>query len=129
MAHYLDTSALVKLVFEEPESTELRQWVAVAHGDLVTSDLTRTELIRAIKRESPSRTVEGRFVLESLTLVSATASTFDAAGRLATDTLRSLDAIHLVTALELGDDLEGILTYDARLAEAAQANGAVVIAP
>ncbi|MBK5250721.1 MAG: VapC toxin family PIN domain ribonuclease, partial [Actinomycetales bacterium] len=43
--------------------------------------------------------------------------------------LRSLDAVHLAAALSLGDDLEGIVTYDDRLAEAAQANGVPVASP
>lgn len=129
MAYYLDTSALVKLVVEEDESAELRQWLAVAETALITSDLGRTELARAIKRTAPSLAVEGRWLLDSLEVLNVSAATFEAAGRLAPDTLRSLDAIHLAAALELGDDLEGLVTYDARLVEAAQANGIVAVGP
>lgn len=129
MAYYLDTSALVKLIVEEAESAELRQWIAVTETALVTSDLSRTEVFRAIRRAAPTRTVEGRGVLDSLVVLTVTAAIFDAAGRLTPESLRSLDAIHLAAALELGDDLEGLVTYDARLAEAAQTNGVVAFGP
>jgi predicted nucleic acid-binding protein len=55
--------------------------------------------------------------------------TYERAARLGPDGLRSLDALHLACALELGDELEGIVTYDDRLAEAAKSNGIEVIAP
>jgi len=54
---------------------------------------------------------------------------FAAAGRLQPDELRSLDAIHLAAALELGDDLEALVAYDDRLRHAARLNGIEVIAP
>lgn len=129
MAYYLDTSALVKLVIDESESAELRHWLAVAETALITSDLSRTELHRAIKRTAHSQAVEGRWLLDSLEVLTVSAATFEAAGRLAPDTLRSLDAIHLAAALELGDDLEGLVTYDARMVEAAEANGIVAFGP
>jgi len=67
-------------------------------------------------------------VLDSLTLVSITPATFDAAGRIEPTVPRSLDAIHLASALDLGDDLESIVTYDDRLAEAAAHHGIPVTA-
>ena len=51
------------------------------------------------------------------------------AGRLDPTTLRSLDALHLAAALDLGDDLDGLVTYDDRLAEAAALNGVPVTTP
>jgi len=61
--------------------------------------------------------------------MTVTTATFEEAGRLDPTLLRSLDAVHLAAALSLGDDLEGIVTYDDRLAEAAQANGVPVVSP
>ena len=54
---------------------------------------------------------------------------FEAAGRLDPSILRTLDAIHVAAALGLGDDLEGIVTYDKRLAREAEQNGITVTAP
>ena len=70
-----------------------------------------------------------RAVLESITVVTLVRSTFERAAELEPELLRSLDALHLAAALELGDDLEGIVTYDDRLAEAAHRYGIPVIAP
>ncbi len=128
MAHYLDTSALVKLVIEETETTVLRGWLNEADRVPFSCDLTRTELLRAVRRATPEHVVQARAVLDSITLVQLPTSTFEEASRLE-PMLRSLDAVHLAAALELGDELDAIVTYDDRLASAAQNNGIVVIAP
>lgn len=129
MAYYLDTSALVKLVAVEPETAALRRWLADTPGDLVSSDLARTELMRAVRRAAPDLLVRARAVLESIVLTDVTTHVFDGAARLDPTTLRSLDAIHLAAALDLGDDLEAVVTYDDRLAEAAAANGITALSP
>lgn len=129
MAHYLDTSALVKLVVAEAETDALRSWIAEADRELVASNLVRTELMRAVRRAVPDRTVRAQAVLDALTLTEVTASLFAEACRLEPSELRSLDAVHLAAALDLGDDLDGFVTYDERLAAAAAANGVVVVAP
>lgn len=129
MAYYVDTSALVKLVVAEKETAALQKWLSEADRDLVASDLVRTELMRAVRRGAPDRAVRAGEVLESLTLIEVTPELFTEAGRLEPTTLRSLDAIHLAVALDLGDDLDGIVTYDERLADGAAANGVAVLAP
>lgn len=129
MAHYIDTSALVKLVVAEAETEALRSWIITEGPGLVSSDLTRAELLRAVRRAAPGRAVQARAVLDSITLVAITTSTFEAAGRLDPAILRTVDAVHIAVALELGDDLESIVTYDDRLADAAQANGISVVTP
>lgn len=129
MAHYLDTSALVKLVVIEPETAALHTWLTEADREPVASNLARTELLRAVRRAAPDRGLQAHAVLHSITLTDLTTSLFEEAGRLDPTTLRSLDAIHLAAALDLGDDLESMVTYDDRLAEAAHANGIAVTAP
>ena len=129
MAFYLDTSALVKLVVAEPETTALRRWLTAADRGPVSCDLARTELARAVRRVAPDRAVEARAVLDAVTLIEVATPMFEEAGRLDPTLLRTLDAIHLAAALALGDDLEGLVTYDERLAAAARANGVDVVAP
>lgn len=128
MVFYADTSALVKLVVAEAETVALRSWLA-AGRDIVASDLVRTELMRVVRRTVPDRALPAHQVLDAITLVEVTTAVFEQAGRLAPADLRSLDAVHLASALDLGDDLEGLITYDDRLAAAAVANGVAVVAP
>jgi predicted nucleic acid-binding protein len=129
VAHYLDTSALVKLVVAEAETDALRAWINAASSPLVSCDLARAELLRAVRRSTPERVMQARAVLDSISLFAVTAATFESAGRLDPTILRTLDAIHVAAALELGDDLSSIVTYDERLAAAAHANGIAVTAP
>lgn len=129
MVHYVDTSALVKLVVAEEHTAALLGWVD--RGDLVavTSDLTRTELMRAVTRVHPDRATTVHAVLESLEIIGVSKRVFDEAGRLLPAGLRSLDAIHLAVALSLGDDLESLVSYDDRLSSAAAAAGVTVTHP
>ncbi|MFV0258626.1 MAG: type II toxin-antitoxin system VapC family toxin [Acidimicrobiales bacterium] len=129
MAAYLDTSALVKLVVEEAETSALMAWVDAAGMDMVSSDLARTELLRAVRRVAPDRVVRARDVLDAVTLVELPTQIFEEAARIDPPLLRTLDAVHLAVALDLGDDLDTIVTYDERLSEAAAANGVRVTAP
>lgn len=129
MAFYVDTSALVKLVVAGPETIALREWLVAVDSELVASDLVRTELMWAVRRVVPERAVQAREVLRAVTILEVTAVMFTEAGRLDPPSLRSLDAIHLAAAFDLGDDLEGLVTYDERMAEAARANGVAVFAP
>lgn len=85
--------------------------------------------MRAVRRAAPDRFVQVRGVLDSVTLLEVTSHIFEEAGRLDPSILRTLDAVHLAAALDLGDDLEALVTYDDRLAEAAVASGIEVIAP
>ena len=129
MPYYLDTSALVKLVVAEAETSALRTWLANADRVPVACDLTRTELTRSVRRLVPDRLLAARAVLDAVTLLELTPAVFEEAGRLDPAIMRSLDAIHLAAALTLGDDLEGLVSYDERLADAARANGISVVAP
>jgi predicted nucleic acid-binding protein len=126
---YVDTSAAVKLVAVERGSAALRTWIMAREGDMFSSDLVRTELLRATRRAAPGEMVQARAVLDSLILIALTTAVYERAAILEPDLLRSLDALHLAAALELGDELEGIVTYDRDLAEGAKALGVVVVAP
>lgn len=129
MAFYVDTSALVKLMVAEVETLSLQAWLGESDRQLVACDLVRTELIRAVRRAVPDRMLQARAVLDAVVLTQVTPAVFENAGRLDPAGLRSLDAIHLAAALDLGDDLDGLVTYDDRLAEAAEFNGVAVVTP
>lgn len=129
MPFYLDTSAVVKLVVAEAETLALRTWLDQAERNPVACDLVRTETMRAVRRAAPDRAVYAQAVLAAISLLDVTTTIFEQAGRLDPLWLRSLDAIHLTAALQLGDDLEGLVTYDEWLRDAAHANGVAVVAP
>lgn len=129
MAWYLDTSAAVKLVVRERGSVALRRWMAGRDGQVVASDLVRTELLRATRRSAPDAMVQARAVLDALVLLTLPTEVFERAAMLEPELLRSLDALHLAAALELGDELEGIVTYDERLTAAAHGIGVRTVSP
>lgn len=129
MVWYVDTSAAVKLVVHEPDTAALGNWIASTSDTLVSCDLIRTELLRAAGRAAPAAVVLARNVLDALALSTVTTATFERAAQLAPAEMRSLDAIHLAAALEFGDELSGLVTYDARLAAAAMRHGITVVAP
>jgi len=81
VAHYLDTSALVKLVVAELETDALIAWLNETNSDWVSSDLTRTELMRAVRRTTPDRVVRAREVLDSITLLNVTTQIYEEAAR------------------------------------------------
>jgi len=124
---YLDSSAIVKLVAREPETPALVEAVR-ADPAVVSSALAWTEVVRAVRR-ARGRVARAQQVLDGIALVPLDEGTLRAAGDLAPAGLRTLDAIHLATALSLGEDVTGLVTYDERLAEAAAAVGIDVIAP
>ena len=129
MAVYLDTSELVKLVVDEPESAALLDWLKEPGRMPVSSDLARTELLRATRRAAPSRMVRAREVLDSLVLLQLSTATFERAATLDPLSLRSMDAVHVASAVELGDDLDSFVTYDDRQAEALTVLGIPVMQP
>ena len=124
---YLDSSAIVKLVAREPETPELVEAVR-ADPEVVSSALAWTEIIRAVRR-ARGRIAGAREVLEGIALVPIDDGIIRGAADLAPVGLRTLDALHIATALSLGEDITSLVTYDDRLAEAAATAGIEVIAP
>ena len=127
---YLDSSALVKLVTREPETAALLSLLE-PRPEVVSSVLARVEVLRAVARVRGSkRTFErARAVLSRVVLVAMDDPILEAASTVAPVDLRSLDAIHLATALTLRPEIEAIVSYDARLNEAAKAVGFPVLTP
>jgi predicted nucleic acid-binding protein len=127
-ATYVDSSALVKLAVREPESAALRGYLG-RRRPLVSSALARTEVMRALLPLGSVAVRRGRDVLGRVDLLRLSDRVLDAAGALTPLDLRSLDAIHLASAVQLGSDLRSFVTYDERLASAAAARGLHVVQP
>jgi predicted nucleic acid-binding protein len=128
VAHYIDTSTFLKLVVTEAETAALMSWMRRADVRLFASDLLRTEALRAARRHSPEALRVARHRLDVVTLLSLTADVCERAAELDPAILRSLDALHLATALTV-TDLEALVTYDERLAAAAALHGVGTVAP
>jgi hypothetical protein len=127
---YVDTSALLKLLNDdEPEAAALRHFVDEADPDLVSSALLAVEARRGMLRNRPDGLSTVDLLLHDVTLLSLSDAVLESAGRLRDSRLRSLDAIHLATALLIREDVEAILTYDERLATAAAAHDLPVVTP
>ncbi|MGH2860306.1 MAG: type II toxin-antitoxin system VapC family toxin [Solirubrobacteraceae bacterium] len=125
---YLDSSAIVKLAIREPESAALRRYLA-RHQSLVSSALARTEIARALLPSGPEAIARGEQVLRRIQLLRINDRVLSQAGQLEPPELRSLHAIHLASARQLGASVRQIVTYDDRMAEAARATGWTVVGP
>jgi uncharacterized protein len=131
---YADTSALVKLIRAEPESTALRTFLA--DDELVCSELALAEVPRAIRRASATEPKLRRApllehahdLLDAVALLPLDAELLQLAGSLAEPALRTLDAIHVASALGLSP-LDGFISYDERQAAAARLAGLRTVAP
>jgi len=127
---YLDSSALVKLVAREPETSALLSLLE-PRPEVVSSALVRVEVLRAVARTGRgSETLErARSVLSRVVLVAMDSWILDAATSLEPAELRSLDAIHLATALTLQPEADMFVSYDERLNTAAAGVGLQVVTP
>ncbi len=125
---YVDSSAIVKLAVVEPESQVLRRYVS-RRQPLVTSALARTEVARALMPSGPEAVVRGEQVLRRIQLVRVSDRVLSEAGRMRPAELRSLDAIHLASARQLGSSVKQIVTYDERMANAARESRWSVASP
>ena len=129
--HYLDTSALVKLIRREPQSDALADWLDdKAPAPWVASALVEVELVRALRRTDPLLLAAVPALITRVARYEIDALVRAAAAAYPDPTLRSLDAIHLATAQAVfGAQLQTFVTYDERLGDAARACGLTVTAP
>lgn len=126
---YLDTSAAAKLSINERETDALETWLDASDGTPVSSLITVIELRRAAARRTAEVQRDVRETLALLGLLPLTVGVADQAAVVGNASLRSLDAIHLATAMLLGDDLTAFVTYDRQLGRAALDAGLTVVAP
>ena len=119
-ATYVDSSALVKLVIQEPESAALRRFLR-RRSPLVASALVRTEVVRAVLPHGEAAVARAHVVLSLLDLIRVNDHLLRIAGTLLPPEVRSLDAIHLATVVHLQRDVGSLVTYDERMTTAARA--------
>lgn len=127
---YLDSSALLKLLHEERESAALEQWISTrAATPMVSSELAKVEVIRASRRVNAAALPSARALLAGLDLIPLSSDLVEEAADAGEPPLRSLDAIHLVSAMSIRPHLSAFVVYDHRLAQAASAAGLDPVRP
>lgn len=114
----------MKLVTREPETIVVEE-LLYSWPARVSSLLTQIEVTRAVRRAHPEARLEARIQLAfaGVAFLQLDGRVVHQAARLDPPLLRSLDAIHLASALSLGSDLGAMLTFDRRLAQAAMQAG------
>lgn len=125
---YLDSSALVKLVIAEPESSALRRYLR-GEPQRASCALARVEVLRAVRGHGSVALARARRLVQRLNLVPIDDELLDAAAALDPRVLRSLDAVHLAAAQLFGDELTAVVTYDRRMAAATGLVDLTVAAP
>ena len=98
-------------------------------ADQVASAIVEVEVVRAVQRAAPELTALAQNVVSQIAVVEPTEAIRERAALLEPAALRSLDALHLATALEIGDELDGLVTYDGRMSAVAETFGLAVLAP
>lgn len=127
---YFDTSALMKLILIEEETPALEAWLD-EHADQrwATSELTRVELLRGVMRREPTMLLQAQQLISRMIRIPLVDGILQFAATCQPPVLRSLDAIHLASALEYRKDIDWMLVYDKRLLEVANLNGINVASP
>jgi predicted nucleic acid-binding protein len=126
-AAYADSSALVKLAVAEPESEAVLRWFTEAEI-VVTSRIGLIETRRSVARV-PHDAEHLLRALAEVAVMEVDIRVAEAAARVRPPGLRTLDAIHLASAIEMGPALNAFVTYDDRLAFAARSLGLPVVRP
>jgi uncharacterized protein len=121
---------VIKLLAEETHSKAFGAFYdSHADAEWVSSALLRIEVTRAVARVAPALLPDARDLLSAFSYIAIDDEIVDAAMDEPDRALRSRDAIHLATARVVGPDLDGLVTYDARLTTAARSAGLVAMSP
>ena len=127
MSWYLDSSAILKYVFAEPERPAL---VKALTSQAISSELTRLEVKRTVYRINPKDIILANEELSRINFVSISNQVLGVAESFTSSvTLATLDAIHVATAITLGKGIEGIITYDKQMVTNARNMGIKVLSP
>lgn len=127
---YLDSSALLKLLHQEAESAALAEWLSARAGTpVISSALAKIEVTRACRRVNADALPAAKTLLAGLDVIPLTGAVIEEAADVGDTALRSLDAIHLASALSIRSDLSTFIAYDHRLGDAASAAGLRLVTP
>lgn len=127
MSWYLDSSAILKLIYKENETEAL---ISHLSNSPATSSLARIEVIRVVQRNSPSDLALARRELAKMSFIPIGEAVIRIAESFAkAPSLRPLDAIHIASALLVQSSIQGILTYDATMSAVAKDFGLQVFSP
>ena len=127
MSYYLDSSAIIKIIFKEGESSALVKYIT---EPAITSSISRVEVLRTVQRIDPSQVQLAQNELAKINIVEPIPSILTIAENFSHEvTLRSLDAIHVATLIFLGKATRGLITYDKLMAKNAEQLGLRVLAP
>ena len=127
---YADSSALMKLLIMEAETAALGAWLqARPDTPILSSQLTVVEVIRSCRRANAAALPAARMLLSTVNLVPISREVVDVAAELSGTLLRSLNAIHLATAVTIGAGLSRCLSSDRCRTESAAAAGIATAQP
>ena len=124
---YLDASAFMKLVLDEPESQAFED--VSRPFEWTSSAILEVEATVGVRRRQAALVEDVHALLGSVRLIEVDARVRQVACGLPDPGLRTLDAIHLATALSLGERCGTFFAYDERLIAAARAHGLTVTVP
>lgn len=119
---YVDSSAVAKVLLPEPESAALRTYLD-GRGQPGSSVLVEVEVRRAVRRVRPDLRGEADRILAQVVLIQLDDAIVTRAATIVPPQVRSFDAIHIASALLLGEELEAVVTYDERMSEALERRG------
>jgi predicted nucleic acid-binding protein len=124
---YLDSSAVLKFIFSEPESAIAKKEI---RGVLYSSELVRVEVVRTVLRNEPELLERALDVLSKIHIIKIKSGIMVQAERLPSHVkIRGMDAIHLASANILGRAGHTVVTYDRNMAKAAKALGFNIESP
>ena len=127
MSWYLDSSAILKTIFDEQERPDLLRFL---NSQSTSSRLSKIEVRRTVARLVPTKTAEVNLELDKINFLPISNPILMAAENFLSEiTLRTLDAIHIATVMSLEGSIEGLITYDRQMIANAKLLGIKVISP
>jgi predicted nucleic acid-binding protein len=127
LSWYLDSSAILKTIFDEQERPDLLRFL---NSQSTSSRLSKIEVRRTVARLVPTKTAEVNLELDKINFLPISNPILMAAENFSSEiTLRTLDAIHIATVMSLEGSIEGLITYDRQMIANAKLLGIKVISP